>query len=224
VKELKGTGIIDTFTYTPAGYLFAWLLKRSNPEQRQNANNEIYDLLANAFKAREDSSSLTISMFLQKCKDKQVFGKLVEYIDSLIHSDLDPKIKSITDLLVYIFDSGFRDTQEQTIFMNLWYETIRELRPKIRKMMLYRMKSSLEKRFERKLEYVSKEYEAFQFKLRTNYQQIALEGYCRNCKLKRNVALHYLDYIKTVSAASRDIMVRCTICNMKDSIIIPNLF
>jgi hypothetical protein len=47
------------------------------PKQLQNASSEIYDLLVNAFKVRDDSSSITIFRFLQKRKDYDIFDKRI---------------------------------------------------------------------------------------------------------------------------------------------------
>ena len=130
----------------------------------------------------------------------------------------------MTDLLVYIFDSGFRDSQEQMNFLTVWYDLVQVLEPEIQNMMLYRMKLSIERMFEN-MHDLTKEYEEFRFKLRGNYQTIALEAYCKKCKVRRNVALHYLNYVKRfILDAKNEIRVKCPICNTKDSIIIPYLF
>jgi hypothetical protein len=68
VKETKGTGMIDTFTYTPAGSLIAWLIKSMDPKHLPNANNRIYKILTDGFKLRDDSISITIFKFLERCK------------------------------------------------------------------------------------------------------------------------------------------------------------
>jgi len=91
-------------------------------------------------------------------------------------------------------------------------------------MMLYRMKLSIERMFE-SMHDLTREYEEFRFRLRGNYQTIALEGYCKKCKLRRNVAFHYLNYVKSfILVAKNEIRAKCPICKTKDSIIIPYLF
>lgn len=223
-KARKINTDIDIYEYTKGGQLCAWLIKSLDDKQRQNANNEIYDLLLNVFKARKDSSSITISRYLERCEDKRIFDKLVEYLRYLIHLENAYEFKSMTDLLVYVFDSGFRESQEQMNFLTVWYEVIHVLQPEIQNMMLYRMKLSIERSFE-SMHDLTKEYEEFRFRLRGKYQKIALEGYCRKCDLRRNVALHYLNYVKRfILVAKNEIRVKCPICKTKDSIIIPYLF
>lgn len=224
-KAQKVNTKIKTYEYTKGGQLLSWLIKGLDPKQPQDANNEIYELLTTIFKIREDSSSISIFRFLTKCKDKGNFDKLIEYIQHLLHQARSPEFKSMIDLVVYIFDSGFRDSPEQITFVDMWYETIRGLEPAIRKRMLHRMKLGIEIRFEKNQAFVSKQYEEFSVKLIANYRKFALAGYCDNCRKERNVSIHYLDYIKKfLLVASEDVKLKCPRCNKRDSITISNLF
>ena len=157
--------------------------------------------------------------------ERQIWPNLTTHSPkSFLTADHDYEFKSMTDLLVYIFDSGFRDSQEQMNFLTVWYHLVQVLEPEIQNMMLYRMKLSIERMFEN-MHDLTKEYEEFRFKLRGNYQTIALEAYCKKCIVRRNVALHYLNYVKRfILDAKNEIRVKCPICNKKDSIIIPYLF
>jgi hypothetical protein len=87
------------------------------------------------------------------------------------------------------------------------YETLEELNEEVRKLILYSLKISAEKKFENKQEDLTREYEEFRFNLRTDYELIAVQGYCENCKDTQNLALHYKDL------TSRK--VNCPSCNTK---------
>jgi YD repeat-containing protein len=223
VKETKGTGTIDTFTYTSAGNLIAWLVKSVDPKQIPNASDKIYDLLADEFRLREDSSSVTIFKFLKSCKDKEIFDKLVEYFRYLIDID-NSNIKGMADLLMLVFESSFSGCEVQMDLVGIWYETIQHLDPEIQKLMLYRTKVSQERRFELNRISVSKEYEEFRFELRSDYERIAVQGYCENCKSMQNVALHYLELIRFSRTDNIDIRVDCRACNTKDILLISNFY
>jgi hypothetical protein len=86
---------------------------------------------------------------------------------------------------------------------------------------LYKIKTSLENRFEDTQEELSRKYEDFRFKMRSNYEHIAVQGYCENCKCQQNFALHYSELTK-FSRTDTDIRVNCDICKAKDSLLISN--
>jgi hypothetical protein len=217
-KEARGTGMIDTFTYTPAGILIAWLIEGLNP----NANNRIYEILTDGFKSRDYSSSITIFKFLGRCRYMGMFGKSVEYFYYLVHLD-NSNIKNIADLLTNIFDSSFGGSEVQTELLRIWYETIQDLEPDVQKLMLYRTKMSLERRFENNQINPSKQYEEFRFKLRSDFDKIAIPGYCETCKCMQNIALPYLELTNILTSGNYDIRIKYPVCNTKDSLLISNL-
>jgi hypothetical protein len=207
---------VQIYEYTKGGQLLALLIKGLDPKQRQSANSEIYDLAVNAYGANEDSSSITISRFLRKCKDRGLFNKLVDYVYYLVHLDL--KFKTSYDLFQYIFNSDFRGSDVQRELVALWFETVQELEPEIRKLMVYGFKRNVENRFENKQESLSREYEQFRFELRGDHEKIALEGYCLNCKRKGNLGIHYSQYLKIIN--NNVIRAQCSHCGLKESVTI----
>jgi hypothetical protein len=219
-KARKVNADIQIYEYTKGGELLAWLIKGLDPKQRQSAISEIYDLAVKAFSANEDSSPITISRFLRKCKDKVVFDKLIDYIQYLVHSVPDHKFKSTRNVLQYIFDFSFRGSEIRKDLVVLWFETIEQLEPEIKKLMIYRLKLSLESEFENTQESLSREYEELRFELKGNHEKIAIHGYCLNCKRKENLAIHYSQYLKIINNSV--IGVQCPQCGLKESVTISN--
>jgi hypothetical protein len=151
-----------------------------------------------------------------------MFGKLVEYFHYFVHLD-NSNIKSIADLLAHIFESSFGGSEVQVELLRTWYETIQDLKPDARKLMLYRTKVSLERRFENNQINPSKQYEEFRFKLRSDYNKIAVPGYCETCKRMKSIALPYLKLTNILTSGNYDIRIKCPVCNTKDSLLISNL-
>jgi hypothetical protein len=73
---------------------------------------------------------------------------------------------------------------------------------------------TIENRFEDIQEELSRKYEDFRFKMRSNYEHIAVQGYCEKCKCQQNFALHYSELTK-FSRTNTDIRVNCDICKAK---------
>jgi hypothetical protein len=187
-------------------------------------NQFIYNVLDLMFKIRNDSSSATIfySTFFRRCEDKGIFDKLVEHIHYIINSNHG--IQSVTDPLVRVVDRGFQGSQSQIDFLDLWYGTIKELVPEVRKLLLYRLKLHFENMFEQNNAPLNKRYEEFRFDLRDNYERIAVEAVCKNCYHKEYLGLHYRTYLKWTLDGQKCLMkVECKRCNTKGTMIVSIL-
>jgi hypothetical protein len=219
-KAKKVNTIVRTYEYTKGGQLLALIIKSLDAKHRENAINEIYDIAVKAFSSQNDSSSITISRFLAKCVKNSVFDRLVELMCSIVNLDPDPKLASIVDLFRYIFNSNFRDSQVQGELSCLWFETVQELDPDTRKIQIHQLKLDLERKFANNQEGVRRQYEELRFKLRQDYEKIALEGDCLNCKYSGSVELHYTEYFKIINGKA--MAARCPQCGTQN-LLISNL-
>lgn len=123
-----------------------------------------------------------------------------------------------------IMDFGLQDKEDRKNFLGLFHETIEELEPEVKDIVLYQMKLSAERRFEIKKNYLSRSYERERFRHRDDYERIVLEGDCENCKIGSIVVWSKIEYRKKFSSLNRDdpIKVDCGNCNSKNSFIISN--
>jgi hypothetical protein len=122
----------------------------------------------------------------------------------------------VNDLVIRAMYSTFFGEQSETA---MFYETFEELDQDSKKLVLYKIKTSIENRFEDIQEQLSRKYEEFRFEMRNDCEQIAIQGYCVNCKCKQNFALHYSELAK-FSRTNNGIKVNCSICKAKDSLTI----
>jgi hypothetical protein len=167
----------------------------------ENTHQQVYDILDLSFKVNKDSSASNIfySTLFKKCKDKGVFDNLIERIHYII-DNTDYDIIKMVDLLERVVYFAFFDNQ----LLDVLYETVEKLDQKVQKLILYRLKISAEKRYENKQVDLTREYEEFRFRLRSDYKRVAVQGYCGKCKSMQNLALHYNEL------TSR--RVKCPIC------------
>jgi hypothetical protein len=92
-KVQKGDATTPIYQYNGLAYLLAWLIESFDPNKRELANNEIYNLLDANFKALASPSSYGKfnAALYKKYKDRGVFGTFVvdplrERLDSNTHS------------------------------------------------------------------------------------------------------------------------------------------
>jgi hypothetical protein len=219
-KARKTKSEVDIYEYTNGGQLLAYLIKSFDTKQQENAYKDIYDIAIKAFSTQDDSSSITISKFIAKCKEKGLFNKLVEYIQNIMHTDLNPKIVSIADLFSYIFNSSFEHSNVKHELLGIWSETIQQLEPETRKLAIFQLKIHVEAKYAKSQEFVSRQYEEFRFRLRDEYEKIAVGGDCLTCKYSGNLELHYIEYLKFI--ASNAMAIRCPHC-CTQNLLVSNL-
>ncbi|MCC2647387.1 MAG: hypothetical protein K0R16_190 [Nitrososphaeraceae archaeon] len=223
-KATKVDTDIGIYKYTELGQILAWLIASINPDKKANANDEIFHLLDSVFfKIKEDSPSATIfySHFFRKCRDRGVFDKLIQHIWHIAHTNLG--ITNMQDLFERVVDLGFEDEDIRQMFFDLWRESLEELESNQKALVLYQMKLDTERRFQNKKKYLTKEYEEKRFQYRNNYENIVVEGNCKNCGTGP-LALSYLEYRKGFANVARNdsIKLDCPICGLKDNLVISN--
>ena len=64
-------------------------------------------------------------------------------------------------------------------------------------------------------------FEEISFKLRNDYDKLATEGYCKNCKLYFPIALSLIEYSQLANHVNL-ITTRCPNCSVEKSIEIPS--
>jgi hypothetical protein len=90
------------------------------------------------------------------------------------------------------------EAPDRNLFIDLWYGSANELDPEGRNIFLYKRKLEIEENFRNNsIKGYSKEYEKQCFDNRANYEEIVLEGECRDCK-KFNIATLSHDEYRTL--------------------------
>jgi hypothetical protein len=223
-KKIKPLDV-DLFAHTEQGYFITLILERINPEKRKETNDKIFQFIDSHLKINDDSPSSIIfySQLFRKCRERAVFDKLVDHIIDILHSKNYNRIKNIQELFTYTVDLGFGDKHTKGKFMTLWNETLDELDPKVKSLVLFQMKLDAEARFQNSKDYLTKEYEEVRFKNRNNHDRIVVEGTCKKCGTGP-IVLQYLEYRKIFALVGLNdlITLDCPICNTKNGLVICN--
>lgn len=218
-KVEKGTGTTPLYQYTVDGHLLVWILESIDPKKRENANDEIY----NWFQAKHTQDSSASNVFslalFRKFKEKGLFGDFV--VGSLrrrFHSADKTKdeIALFQRMGVYYID----DEKKSEFFVDLWDETLNEMDPHTKKLLLHYIKLDME----RKMLDGSKNPENFEnrrFELRDRYDMVTVEGVCKNCNSCFSIGIPLQGYLKIANVLPSDpAMTKCVLCHTDDSYVI----
>jgi hypothetical protein len=220
-KQKKGTGLVPLYRQTKFGNLIAWIIESFDPTKSKSAVAEIYSILASSiYKIHKSSPSYTIfySKFFNKCMKMGVFDYVVNQMRLMISANLPliniEKIDSDSDNVNVYFNPTY--IENNLHLLEIWIETIKELDPSIRRLVLYHKKLEIEETMETKASN-TKGYEKMRYKISDDFDKVALEAYCENCGGHyTSVALDLIDYIGHIADLLCDplsLHVKCPICN-----------
>ena len=218
-KQEKGNAYVNIYDYTFFGHLLAWLIESFNPQKREKANEEIYNLFSSFYNQYQTWSQYAFSSALyKKYLDRGVFGDFV--VGKLRERvDINIEIWSMQELLSILTVPSFDNDKDLKFYMQLWNETMNEMDPNLRPLILYRLKLE----FERDIGYRVKNQDIFEklcFEIRDKYDMVVMEGYCKNCNCYMYGAASLVEYLEIAGAApSESIMGRCTNCNSDSAIV-----
>ena len=146
-KQTKGTGIVDIFQFTELGRVMAWVVESMNPDKREHAVNQIYDLFQDNYR-EEPASSVDIfcSIYYRKCKERGLFEALVEYYTKVVGAPI-PQLgrREFSRRLMMV---PKRDGDNSRDFFTLWNDTLMELDENTRKCIFHHLKLEIERKAE----------------------------------------------------------------------------
>jgi hypothetical protein len=111
------------------------------------------------------------------------------------------------------------DIEKAKFFVDLWNETLDELEPEARDLVLYHIKLEIERRMGDLVEDLAS-FEKTRFKIRTRYDYVALEGNCKKCKCCYSVALPLRPYLDVANILpSEPVTGTCMLCKDPESFV-----
>ncbi|HKG86745.1 MAG TPA: hypothetical protein VKA95_00355 [Nitrososphaeraceae archaeon] len=236
-KTTKNINVMaDICEYTNQGILILLIIESNNNMEYTNLSldkgNKKHDELENIYSAiyyalnsllmdRIEPPYMNIFYYslFKKSKDHSLFQKLVQQMYNILNTD--NIVRSISNLLAYTVSSTYLESSTQREFFKLWKQTIEELEPNVRQIVLYQMKLLAEQRFQNIKAPLSRTYEKVRFKYRANPNYIVVDGDCKVCGYYKVIPLNYIEYVKSITDPNNILKkMKCKKCNTKDGIII----
>jgi hypothetical protein len=168
------------------------------------------------------SSNIFFSVFFKNCKEKGVFGSIVERLREILYSDR--MVMTVPELLQIAINSGYKDLDEANQFFDIYDEILNQLDPEIREFHLYDLKLDIQRRMD-KLATHTKVYEKVRFKVRGDYDTVVLEGFCKICDAYFTIDMHILAFraMRILQTDEEGTKMRCPGCDTLKSLIFPYL-
>jgi hypothetical protein len=103
--------------------------------------------------------------------------------------------------------------------VDLWNETLDELKPEDKNVVLHHIKLEIERRMEDRVEDLAS-FEKTRFDIRTRYDLVAVQGNCKECKNCYSLGLELRPYLKIANLLpSEPITGDCVLCKTHDSVV-----
>ena len=202
-KQDRGNGTTDSYRFTIFGQLFGWIIYDIDFDNsswnvvtysREIINNQIFNLLQQIFKTGEYSPTIDLlaSNFVSNCMERKAFGYIVNLLKNALNNE-EILIDDVSDLLHNLTTYNFKEQNLKVIFTRLWNETIRELEPKIKNLVLYNLKLAFEHDIQNHIKaYPS--YEKMWFNFKSDHRVVAVECSCTNCEYYTPAVIGVMEY------------------------------
>ena len=205
IKQEKGDGKTDEYRFTIFGQLLGWIISSIDFDKssinhtinrREIINKQIFSLLKQIFKTGEYSPTIDIlaSNFVNNCMQGNLFGNIVNLLKNALN-DEEILINDVSDLLRELTTLNFKDQNTKVMLFELWDETIMELEPAIKNIVLYNTKLSIEKKLEDHIK-AYQPYEKTWFKFKDDYSEVVVECSCTKCGKYMPVVIEIMVYKK----------------------------
>ena len=221
-KESKGTGIVPIFQFTIVGNVIAWILESMNVDKRQYALDQLYNLFQINFKDNKSSTDSFNSLYFQKLKEHGLFGNYIDRYKELLKSE--SPVMNRHGFFQHLLILPTYNVESDIDFWSLWYNSVLQLDPDKRQLLMHHTKLDIERRAEDEC-HAFGDFEKVRFECRDNPNSVTIEGYCRKCNLYTTAAFKLDGYLAMVNKAYPNgiIVTKCPNCNKDDSLDFPIL-
>jgi hypothetical protein len=217
VKESKGDSMVTRYSFTRLGSIIALLLMMSSPTKKVKAITSIYKIFR--FWCEENPSSIdeyNLSL-LELMLDKDLFVKYLELL--LCAFEKGESFSNMNDLLNEAWRLVSFNPEDCKKHEELRKAAFERLSSDAKKYFMHKQKLEIE----RKMFGIANNLRGFEelsFKLKNDYDKLATEGYCKNCKLYIPLALSLIEYLQLAYPVNL-ITTKCPKCGLEKSVEMP---
>ena len=222
----KGTGKTPVYTFHTTSYFLGWLIDSLIPDlvRKNRAINKIYNILWLVLEMDAPSSmNRFLKLLIRKIKQNELFTYVVNYMIELLESGT--YMRDISDLINQTLMFGHIDPAFIDKYNALWKETLNDLEPEVKQLVMFRIKLLYEQRMGGRVHDLA-QFEKIRFSARERFDKIVLECVCLSCLSIRYEMIDLIEYtirlryhIKGLPALEKD----CPSCNNTGSLQIIDL-
>lgn len=238
-KAEKGQTEIPLFALTKTGHFVGLIIRHARLEckiiaamKKKDANkrqalmkeiNEVdevlFNYLQNLLQSSKDAYSVIalFSNYLTKLKEKKGLGPFISHIVEVLQYELP--ISDLATLLRHAIRLNIKNENTRRTLWSLWNETLQELDPRTKELVLYQLKLEFEERIENKVQ-DPKSFEIERFEKRADPYHIVTQTACKNCGRVEYGTLNYLEYRSRLTqiGLNEPLLETCPECKNIDSL------
>jgi hypothetical protein len=177
-------------------------------ENNEEAITDVYELFKANFSDHPSSVDKFRLLLFQKYQENNLFRFIVQAMAGTLASK--NLIFTYKDLLWKSLPIPIVEKEKIELFLKLRAEAFNELRDIEKDMFLYRHKMNIEKMFFENSRHPMG-FEEISYQVRGDPLMVALEGFCKKCRLYVPVAVNTLEYVYR-SYNLEPILIKCVIC------------
>jgi hypothetical protein len=175
------TGLTPIYAFDVTSYFLGWLIEglSQDPARKSGAINKTFNILYLMLETDTPSSmNIFLKSLVWKIKENNLFAYLVDYMIELL--ELGNSIIDISDLINQTL--MFRHTDATFIdkYNALWQETLNELEPKVKELVMFRIKLLYEQRMKERA-YDLAQFELDRYNAREKFDKLVLQCGCSSC-------------------------------------------
>jgi hypothetical protein len=213
-KAKKNDEIIPLYAYTIHGQIIALiLLYNRKPDKRASAGNKILDLIQGHFGAYGSHIVDFVVKLITKARERGFSDSIVKTLSEVLHNS-SIKSTSVINAINWCLYFHLEKEPHKNVFFDLWKETLDELDPTIRNIILYHDKSEIENRIG--LYQPPKEWEEMWIKNIHEFSKLVLYGVCKQCLQSYPLLVDYYTYRKEILIENY-LKFDCEGCKAKES-------
>ena len=220
-EQRRGTtDIITVYKPTFAGHLIALLIETMESGKQPAISTEIYHLFGTYFKDHFSSYDVFYAKLFKKYKDNGLFDEFgVDTLISRLNSGRE--IRTINNLVQRLDLLYFDDAKKAKLYVELLIEVLKELKPKVKRLLLYEIKLILQQEMATRVRALHKDFDERCFELRERPDVIVLEGNCQKCDYYLMIDCEILHYLKRSNLSPHTALngVKCPRCKEDKCII-----
>jgi hypothetical protein len=220
------SGQTPIYAFDATSYFLRWLIESLSPDpaRRSGAINKIFNILYLILETDTPSSTNRfLKSLVGKIKEIDLCSHIVNHMIQLLESG-DP-VKDISDLINQTLIFRHADSNLANKYNELWQETLDELEPKVKELVMFRIKLFYERKMKEKA-YDLAQFELDKFAAKEKFDKIVLECRCLSCPCITYEMIDLIEYtirlkyhINGLPALEKD----CPSCNKVGSLQIIDL-
>ena len=224
VPALKNKIPTPKYAFTSSGKTVALLLQRLVPEKRQDAEEQIFQLIKSNYSQSDAASNRFHVRFLERLKIDGLLGEILDRVTIYLSSTHELEhILNVFGFVGFVTMRAFSDPEMIRRVLNSYVATFKDIDAKTRRIILRYEKNRLENNIASGSFLRTKEWEELWIDNVADDSKIVLGGVCKECRKPSAILMDYFEHLKGILTSEKGVCTTtCPKCKAeKTFLVIP---